>query len=162
MRGDILAIIPLVGVTLLVLWSIILTVLYVRFRRAQRRIMRTGEGGDIVSTLDSCLSRIGQLDAEIKSLRKGQGHLGTVLDGAVQRVGVVRFDAFDDIGGRLSFAVALLSEEGNGVVISSINGRQESRSYAKPVAAGNSSYNLSAEERDAITQAMAAKRKSAG
>jgi hypothetical protein len=70
-------------------------------------------------------------------------------------VGLLRYDAFEDVGGRLSFSCALLDEHGNGVVLTSINGRQETRVYAKPVTAGTSSYNLSSEEGEAIRQAMA-------
>ena len=69
--------------------------------------------------------------------------------------GLLRYDAFEDVGGRLSFSCALLDEHGNGVVLTSINGRQETRVYAKPVTAGTSSYNLSSEEDEAIRQAMA-------
>jgi hypothetical protein len=70
-------------------------------------------------------------------------------------VGLVRYDAFDDMGGHLSFSAALLDAAGNGVVITSINGRQDTRCYAKPVRGGESEYNLSAEEEAAIRQALA-------
>jgi hypothetical protein len=72
----------------------------------------------------------------------------------VRRVGILRYDAFEDVGGRLSFSCALLDEHGTGVVITSINGRQETRVYAKPVTRSTSTYNLSLEEEEAIRQAM--------
>ncbi|MFZ3103029.1 MAG: DUF4446 family protein [Desulfitobacteriaceae bacterium] len=72
----------------------------------------------------------------------------------VDRVEMVRFSAFENMGSELSFAMALLNQAGNGVVLSSINNREESRVYAKPVVAGQSSYNLSAEERDVIAKAQ--------
>jgi hypothetical protein len=65
------------------------------------------------------------------------------------------------VGGRLSFSCALLDDEGTGVVLTSINGRQETRVYAKPVTAGTSSYNLSTEEQEAIRQALEAPRQEA-
>ena len=67
---------------------------------------------------------------------------------------LLRYDAFEDVGGRLSFSCALLDEHGTGVVLTSINGRQETRVYAKPVTESNSTYNLSMEEAEAIRQAM--------
>ena len=76
------------------------------------------------------------------------------IEGSVRRVGVMRYDAFEDVGGRLSFSCALLDERGTGVVLTSINGRQETRVYAKPVTVGQSTYNLSREEEEAIRQAM--------
>ncbi|HYG73193.1 MAG TPA: DUF4446 family protein, partial [Actinomycetota bacterium] len=75
--------------------------------------------------------------------------------GAVRRVGLVRYDAFEDVGGRLSFSCALLDEHGTGVVVTSINGRQDTRVYAKPITNGTSSYNVSVEEEEAIRQALA-------
>ena len=69
-------------------------------------------------------------------------------------VGVVRFDAFEDMGGRLSFSAALLDGNGDGLIITSINGRQDTRTYAKRVRNGTSSRNLSDEERHAIRLAL--------
>lgn len=73
---------------------------------------------------------------------------------AIQHVGLVRFDAFDDMGGKLSFAAALLDGEGNGFVLSSINGRAETRIYAKPVERGLSQITLSDEEMESIRRAL--------
>ncbi len=66
---------------------------------------------------------------------------------------MVRFTAFDDPGRDLRFAIALLDEESNGLVLSSIFGRSESRVYAKPIVRGESSYFLSDEEKAALVQA---------
>jgi hypothetical protein len=94
------------------------------------------------------------LKSDVAEIKDDRATSKLVMDTAVRNVGMVRFDAFDDVGGKLSFAVALLDSNGDGVVISAINGRQESRSYAKHVRNGDSSYILSAEERDAITKAL--------
>jgi hypothetical protein len=77
------------------------------------------------------------------------------LDGAVRHIGLVRYDAFEDVGGRLSFSCAMLDDHANGVVVTSINGRQDTRVYAKPVNDARSQYNLSVEEEEAIRQALA-------
>lgn len=76
---------------------------------------------------------------------------------AVSRVGVVRYDAFDDMGGALSFSVALLDEHDTGLLLSAINGRSETRCYAKSVVDGVSDHELSAEEREALTVAREAR-----
>jgi hypothetical protein len=72
----------------------------------------------------------------------------------VRTVGFTRYDAFHDVGGHLSYSAAFLDEAGDGVVLSAINGRSETRSYAKPVRGGHSDHNLSDEERTAIALAM--------
>jgi hypothetical protein len=93
----------------------------------------------------------------------GNGALTHFVDAAVReqlrrglsRVGLVRYDALADMGGRMSFSLALLNEDANGVVISAIHGRTESRCYGKAVAAGAAEQELSPEEKEAIAQAMA-------
>lgn len=75
---------------------------------------------------------------------------------SVQQVGLIRFDAFDDMGGKLSFSAALLDGDGSGIVLSAINGRSETRIYAKPVEHGTSRHNLSGEEEEAIRRALSA------
>jgi hypothetical protein len=68
----------------------------------------------------------------------------------LQRVGLVRFNPFGDTGGDQSFAIALTDAAGNGFVISSLHRRTESKVYAKPLQAWQSSYTLSDEEKQAI------------
>lgn len=75
-------------------------------------------------------------------------------EGALRRVAAVRYDAFRDMGGHMSFSVALLDARRSGLVISILNGRDGSRGYAKAVRAGKSSSPLSAEEEEALTQAL--------
>lgn len=100
------------------------------------------------------------VQARTRSLRRQLAAfvaLPVVLDStrAVQRVGVVRYDAFPDAGGRLSYSVALLDGAGNGVVLTTITGRSETRSYAKAVRAGTGTDPTSPEEQEAIAQALA-------
>jgi hypothetical protein len=94
------------------------------------------------------------LRTAIHQLAEGQRRQSEALLQAVQRVGLVRYDAFDDMGGHLSFSAALLDGGGNGLVVTSINGRQDTRCYAKPVESWTSSHNLSEEEELAIQRAL--------
>jgi len=66
----------------------------------------------------------------------------------------VRYDAFGDMGGRLSFSAAMLDDGGDGLVLTSIHGRSETRSYIKGVKAGQSEASLSPEELQAISFAL--------
>jgi Protein of unknown function (DUF4446) len=107
------------------------------------------------------LGRIERLEKAAKTLN-GRDQLQQLqIEAGIRRVGMVRYDAFEDVGGRLSFSCALLDEHGAGVVLTSINGRQDTRVYAKPVAGGTSTYNLSLEEEEAIRQAMSDDREAA-
>ena len=109
-------------------------------------------GDDAVGAL---LGRIDRIEQAVRTLNATDRTQQYQIEGSIRRVALLRYDAFEDVGGRLSFSCAMLDEHGTGVVITSINGRQETRVYAKPVTARTSSYNLSAEEEEAIRQAMA-------
>jgi len=74
----------------------------------------------------------------------------------LQKIGLVRFKAFQNSGGDQSFALALLDASGDGIVMSSIFGRDEARVYCKPVQHGTSSYPMSDEEKEAIEKALGA------
>ena len=97
---------------------------------------------------------LANLKVALRQLADGQRCQAEGLLGTMQRVGLVRYDAFDDMGGHLSFSAALLDGQGNGLVITSINGRQDTRCYAKPVEGWTSSHNLSEEEELAIQRAL--------
>ena len=81
------------------------------------------------------------------------GSHGTVDPRALRDVGIVRYDALNEMSGQLSFSLALLNATGDGVVLSSINGRAETRTYAKPVVAGQGKPELSPEEAQAVQSA---------
>ena len=95
------------------------------------------------------------LRAEAGDLRAAAASSGVRDARALTRVAVVRYDAFGDLAGALSFSAALLDDAGNGLVLSSINGRSETRTYAKGVTGGDSDAPLSPEEREAIAEAFA-------
>lgn len=99
--------------------------------------------------------RIERLEQAVRALNATDKKQQSLLEGSVRHVALLRFDAFEDVGGRLSFSCAMLDDHGTGVVITSINGRQETRVYAKPVTVRASTYNLSTEEDEAIRLAMA-------
>ena len=89
-------------------------------------------------------------DADLAALRAD-------LAQALKHVAVVRYDAFADMGGRLSFSAAVVDDRGDGVVISSIHARGESRTYAKGVVGGESDATLTPEEQQALAAARTGK-----
>jgi hypothetical protein len=82
------------------------------------------------------------------------GSRGTVDPHALRDVAIVRYDALQEMSGQLSFSLALLNAVGDGVVLSSINGRAETRTYAKPVRAGKGVQELSPEEAQVVHSAQ--------
>lgn len=121
-----------------------------------RRYATLAKGVDGVSLLDALdqhLDEIGRLRQDVAEVATRCRALDEGLQLSLRRVGVIRFNPFGNTGGDQSFALALLDDHGDGVVLSSIFGRNESRLYAKPVKGGRSKYTLTAEEEQAICQA---------
>ena len=95
--------------------------------------------------------------ARLKELEEFQEEILSKLNNSLQKVGIVRFNPFQENGGDQSFSVAVLDNSNNGFVITSHYGREANRVYAKPVSKGVSSYSLAKEEQEAIAQAMGQK-----
>ena len=109
---------------------------------------------DVLVTLQRHIDEVTGLRRDVSETRRYADELRRLIGLSVSRVATVRYDAFDDMGGRMSFSSALLDEHGNGLVLTAINGRVETRTYAKPVGEGGSRHNLSTEELEAIRRAM--------
>ncbi len=141
--------------------GLMLIALGARALRARRPKDPAGlpQGERLEVLVQSHARSIKRLEAAVRQLAMGERSLGEYLEGAIQHVAVVRFDAFEDMGGRLSFSAALLDGRGDGVVITSINGRQDTRCYAKKVEDGHSINNLSDEEEQAIRDALGSPRR---
>jgi hypothetical protein len=119
--------------------------------KGNRKLADDKQAVVVLTRHDQELSR---LKLAIRQLGEEHARTTDLLTGALQRVGLVRYDAFEDMGGHLSFSAAFLDADGNGLVITSINGRQDTRCYAKPVEGWSSRHNLSGEEEQAIQQAL--------
>ncbi|MBI4277928.1 MAG: DUF4446 family protein [Armatimonadetes bacterium] len=136
-----------------VLLVLAVAVMALRLRRFERAMALTD-----VPSLDRALSEAKELRSAIQrrvdALERETGHLRRTLEGCVQHVGIVRYDAFKDMGGQMSFSMALLDGRQDGMVVSVLNGREEARIYAKPVKSGQSTHSLSEEERTALAQAL--------
>ena len=101
-----------------------------------------------------------RLRARVQHLERqrpvGAGDLAALradIGQALRHVAVVRYDAFGDMGGRLSFSAAIVDDRGDGVVLSSIHARGESRTYAKGITEGGSDATLTPEEQQALSAA---------
>ncbi len=93
------------------------------------------------------------LPEDVVGLRQEVAALRAEARDALRHLAVVRYDAFGDMGGHLSWSVALLDDGGNGVVLTSIHGRSEARTYAKSVAGWTCDQQLSPEEEEAVAGA---------
>ena len=148
----------LLAIVLGILALIISVAVFMSFAAVRRRLIHIqGRDGreDILEAVSRQIEEVRGLRGDIRHLAAELQRLSEAFRGALQRFAVYRYDAFEDMGGQLSFSAAILNDHGDGLVISCINGRQEARTYAKPIARATSPYNLSPEEQEAIRLALA-------
>jgi hypothetical protein len=115
-----------------------------------QKFMNGLSGANIEEILEDCIDKTNgvieknkELDYQLNTIKRNMYY-------CVQKIGVIRFNAFDNVGSDLSFSIALLDNNDDGVVLSSLYSRDSSSTYAKPVSGGKSKYALSAEEIKAI------------
>jgi hypothetical protein len=151
-----IALAALAGVALIsLLWVVVLSFRLRRLRKQYAMIRGDRGDRDIISTLGDWARTIDSLQSRIDGVVADHERLGAVSRLGLSKFHLVRYDAFEDMGGRLSFSAAWLDDHGDGLVLTSINGRTETRTYAKPIKALSSDHNLSDEESEAIAGAMA-------
>ncbi len=155
--------IAIVLAILFLVYTITFILLLARTNKLQRKLTRLMKGTSAVSLEEMISSYQEKVDTAKQNSEICVDNLkllNSQIRNCVQKVGVVRFKAFEDVGSDLSYSVALLDDHNDGVVITSLFGRNISTSYAKPIEKGESKYVLSDEEMYAMNKAMGLEKKS--
>jgi hypothetical protein len=128
---------------------------HIRLARVRRDFAALAGDGttDIARVAATQNHRIDRLTTEVARLREDVAGAQEDVRQSLRNVAVVRYDAFNDVGGRLSFSAAIVDDLGDGIVLSSIHARGESRTYAKGIVGGRSSITLTPEEQQALASA---------
>lgn len=121
-----------------------------KLKARYEKFMRGLSDRNIEQLIDDCIDSVKYVNEKNKEIENQINRIERNLLHCIQKIGIVRFNAFDDVGSDLSFSVALLDCNDNGVVLSGLYARENSTTYAKPIVAGKSSYPLSVEEIKAI------------
>jgi hypothetical protein len=144
-----------VAVLVLVIAAIALARRTRRLDARLRGITRGSEGRSLEAILDAHLEKVFAVSRGLDEVAARTAILEAAQRRAFQRVGLVRYNPFEETGGNQSFALALLDADGDGWVLSSLHARAGTRVYAKAIKAGQAEAGLSEEETDAIRQATA-------
>lgn len=133
---------------LLSLINIILTIYsnrkYIKFMK------KLGNGSNLDEMLKEYLRDVKEIKRDNSEIKAYYTKLDHDIDCCIQKVGLVRYNAFKDVGSDLSFAIALLDRNDNGVIFNGLYGADSSNIFAKPIKGGISKYKLSDEEKDAL------------
>ncbi len=154
---DILLIFLIIAGTIALVLVITNIFLFVYSFRANKKIDQLLENGKIKDFKDIFLSqkdKNDELGRQLKEAFLKIERLEDISKKTIQKIGVVRFDPFNEPGGKQSFAVAVLDDRNNGFIISSLMVKEGNRVFAKPIKDGKSEYVLSNEELEAIEKAI--------
>ena len=157
-------VVGLLAALLLILLLLVL-VQSIRLGRAvrdYRSLVGDGRGGSLGDVLQGHIGRVDSVARRMTEMDQVHAGLEHRTLTSLQHIGLVRFNPFDDTGSDQSFAIALLDGQRDGIVISSLHGRANTRVFAKPVEGGASPHALSAEEEQAIRIAVSGTGRSAG
>ena len=141
--SNFLYIIGMAVIAILAIWMLLLELRLKKLFRGRK----AKDLEEVMATLDKELKR---LDTSREEIEKYLATAEKRLRKSVQNVGVIRFNPFDDAGSNQSFAIALLDESGNGVVLSGLYSRDKVNVFAKPIEKHISKYTLTNEEKEAI------------
>ena len=126
-------------------------------KKKYKKMMAGVDGGNLERLINGHVEEVNMVVNEQKELRREINRIDETLAKAITKLAVVRFDAFDNMANDLSYCVAMLDSNNNGIVISGIFGREDARTYVKPIVDGVSSYKLTQEEEKALREAMSQK-----
>lgn len=142
---------------LLLLILILLIVTMVRLKKLTRRYKDFVRGKDAESLEEVMLSRFEEIDGLKRAGEENRRRIKEVSENLLltyQKIGIVKYDAFNEMGGKLSFALALLDKNENGFVMNSMHSREGCYTYIKEIIDGKSYIALSGEEKQAVDKAV--------
>lgn len=146
------------GIKQMLILNIILTliaavniILYIKTNRKYLKFMKKiGNGKNLDEMLRKYLDDVRDIKKDNSEIKAYYTKLDSDIASCIQKVGIVRYNAFRDVGSDLSFAIALLDRNDNGVILNGLYGSESSNIYAKPIKKGMSKYQLSEEEKSAL------------
>lgn len=140
-----------------IMLTMIVLLFFYKLKRVERRysdfIAKFDKKESIEETLKNYIEMVNNVNEDNKIINANYKMLEKQLNCCVQKIGMVRYNAFDDVGSDLSFALAVLDNDNNGVVLNAIYARTSNNIYAKPIENGTSKYSLSEEEIKAVSRA---------
>lgn len=137
--------------TILFITVIALTIYVYNINKKYLSFMkRLGKGNNLDEMLKDYLQDVSEIKKDNSEIKAYYTKLDNDISSSIQKVGLIRYNAFQNVGSDLSFALALLDRDNNGIVLNGLYGSESSNIYAKPIKNGESTYQLSDEEKDAI------------
>ncbi|MGB9679701.1 MAG: DUF4446 family protein [Thermoanaerobacteraceae bacterium] len=136
-----------------IIYILILNTKFIKINSKYKKVIKSLNKGDIFDAVSEISKENEDIKEDLKKMQLNYNMLEKEVKTSIKKVGIVRYNAFSDVGSDLSFSIALLDSNDNGIIISGIYGRNDTATFAKPIEKSQSKYPLSAEEIQAIERA---------
>lgn len=147
-------------VALLLILFVILIINIIQIKKLKNKYNEFMSGKDAKSLEDTLIQRLNQVDDLIAANSTNENNINKLFENmkpTFQKIGLVKYDAFNEMGGKLSFSLALLNENNDGFVLNAVHSREGCYTYIKEIVDGNSIIVLAEEEQEALKMAKEAK-----
>lgn len=134
-------------------WFFVLSVIVFSIFNKFRKLTREVKKGNLIRVLDKVIKAEAKNTKDLKKLTRNLNSLEEEVTLHVQKVGLIRFNPFDELGGDHSFSLALLDGVDTGIILTGLHTRERTRIYIKYIKKGKSEYELSNEEQEALLKA---------
>lgn len=150
-RTDVFLVMTFILLIIFIVLSIANIILIINANRKYLGFMKKlGNGSNLDEMLKDYLRDVKEIKKDNSEIKEYYTKLDHDIDCCIQKIGLVRYNAYKDVGSDLSFAIALLDRNDNGIVFNGVYGSESSNIYAKPIKGGISKYQLSDEEKSAL------------
>jgi|SRR5690606_16833473 len=122
--------------------------------RRYNKLMHGVDNKDLESTLNFHMDNVQKILTNVKDMEIKHNQLSHQIENCIQKIEIIRYNAFDNVGSNQSYSIALLDNKNNGVVLTGLFGRNASTTYVKPIINGESNYPLTEEEQEVIKRAI--------
>lgn len=147
----------LIAMFIILVLGIVLIAMWVRLTKLRNTYVKMMDSMN-VTNLEQVLIQLRETIESTAEKSEAQQNRLNAIEASMKkmqsRIGITRYNAFGDLSSNLSFSIALLSEQQDGIVLTGIHNRDETHMYAKPIAGGQSEYRLTPEEKEAISQCV--------
>lgn len=148
----------IIALLVIVIAAVVISIICLnKLSKLNEKYSKFMKGKDGKSLEDAVAKRFAQVDKLVEENKKKTGEISDIFDNlkiTVQKVGIVKYDAFNEMGGKLSFALVMLNKENTGFVINAMHSREGCYTYIKEIIRGESYIPLGTEEKEALEKAM--------
>lgn len=148
----------IIGLIIIIIILFIMNIVTLRslngLEKRYRKFMRGSNNKNLEEFIIGYLDSIDDVKNQYENIKELYNRLNSKVSCCIQKISIIRYRAFEDVGSDLSFSIALLDEKNDGVIITGIYGRDESTTYAKPIDSGLSRYGLSQEEQQVLDECI--------